>query len=67
MSPMSRFRIALRKTFPLCSRPVVSALAALLGQESSSDYSLGELQLHTAFRANREVAARRGRNNNTMG
>ena len=64
---MCRFRIALRKTFPLCSRPVISLLAALLGQESSEDYSLGELQLHAAFRANREAAARLGRNNNTLG
>ena len=53
----SRFRIALKKTFPLCSRPVIGVLHTLLGQESSSNYSLGDIQLHLAIKAKRRVAA----------
>ena len=50
----SRFRIALRKVFPFCSRPLLGAL-----QESSSNYSLGDIQLHLNISAKIRAAGRR--------
>ena len=54
-----RFRIALRKVFPFCSRPLLGALQTLLGQESSSNYSLGDIQLHLTINAKKRAAGRR--------
>ena len=69
---MCRFRIALKKTFPSCSKPIIGVLHAFLGQESSSNYSLGDMQLHLAINAKRRVAAVRSQqhlntNNNNGG
>ena len=56
---MPRFRIALRKVFPFCSRPLLCALQTLLGKESSSNYSLGDIQLHLSIHAKMRAAGRR--------
>ena len=53
-----RFRIALKKTFPNCSRPVIGVLHTFLGQESSSNYSLGDIQLHLAIFARNRIASK---------
>jgi len=68
----AKFRIALKKTFPSCSKPIIGVLHAFLGQESSSNYSLGDMQLHLAINAKRRVAAVRSQqhlntNNNNGG
>ena len=56
-----RFRIALKKVFPFCSRPLLGVLNTVLGQESSSNYSLGDIQLHLTITAKRRVAGRRSK------
>ena len=53
-----RFRIALKKTFPNCSRPVIGVLHTFLGQESSSNYSLGDIQLHLTLYARKRISAK---------
>ena len=54
-----RFRIALKKVMPFCSRPLLAVLHTVLGQESSSNYSLGDIQLHLTITAKRRVASKR--------
>lgn len=63
----AKFRIALKKTFPNCSRPVIGVLHTFLGQESSSNYSLGDIQLHLAIFARNRIANKSADHGNKRG
>ena len=53
-----RFRIALRKTFPQFSRPIIGILQTFLGRENSSNFSFVEipLHLHAAIRTKNRIS-----------